>query len=226
MLTPNDWSLIHGHPLFDGMDPDDLNGLISAHAVVRLPRHKLLFSQGDPAKALFLILEGQIKLSRLSPQGGEAVVHVFSAGESFAEAAMLTGGRYPVDASAVEDSRLIAVSIDRLRDKVMLKPEIAFAMLGSMAQHLHLLVSQIEQLKLLTARQRIIRFLLDQAQANRGAARIVLPHDKGLIANRLGMKPETFSRLMAQLADHGVEVDGAMVSIRDLARLADVLEQE
>jgi CRP/FNR family transcriptional regulator, dissimilatory nitrate respiration regulator len=226
VLTSHDWMIIKGNPLFGGMDPADLDSLINVNAVMRVPRQQALFAQGDPAKALFLILEGQIKLSRLSPQGDEAVVHVFRAGESFAEAAMLMGGRYPVDATAIEDSRLIAVSIERLKDRVMIKPEIAFAMLGSMAQHLHALVSQIEQLKLLTARQRMIRFLLDQAQAGSGLARIALPHDKGLIAKRLGMKPETFSRLLSQLGAHGVDVDGAVITVRNLAHLANLIDQE
>jgi CRP/FNR family transcriptional regulator, dissimilatory nitrate respiration regulator len=226
LLTPHDWTLIKANPLFAGMEPADIDSLINVNAVLRVPRQQALFARGDPARALFLILEGQIKLSRLSPQGDEAVVHVFRAGESFAEAAMLMGGRYPVDATAIEDSRLIAVSIERLKDRVMIKPEIAFAMLGSMAQHLHSLVSQIEQLKLMTARQRMIRFLLDEAQADSGMSRIALPHDKGLIANRLGMKPETFSRLLSQLVAHGVEVDGGIVTVRDLAHLADQLEQE
>ncbi len=72
----------------------------------------------------------------------------------------------------------------------MVKPETAFAMLASLAQHLKVLVAQIEQMKLLTTRQRTIRFLLDQSGQTDGAASFNLPHDKALIANRLGMKPK------------------------------------
>lgn len=153
-------------------------------------------------------------------------MHVFSQGESFAEAVMLMGGRYPVDATAITDCRLIAISFDRLRERVLTRPELAFAMLGSMAQHLHVLVSQIEQLKLLTTRQRTVRFLLDHTRSDSGAATITLPHDKGLIAGRLGMKPETFSRSLAQLVTYGVDVDGAIVTIRDVGHLASLLDQE
>jgi CRP/FNR family transcriptional regulator, dissimilatory nitrate respiration regulator len=226
LLTPDDWKVIQANPLLAGMDRSDLDDLIDAGAVLRVARHQELFARGDPARSLFVILEGQIKLSRLSRRGDEAVVHVFGQGESFAEAAMLMGGRYPVDAAAISDSRLIAISIDRLRARVLTKPEIAFAMLGSLAQHLHALVSQIEQLKLLTTRQRTIRFLLDHSPSGGGPATVALPHDKALIANRLGMKPETFSRSLAQLAQHGVEVDGAIVRIKDTANLAVLLRQD
>ncbi len=116
-------------------------------------------------------------------------------------------GRYPVTATAVTDSMLVSISNARLRDRVLEKPETAFNMLASMAQHLKVLVAQIEQMKLLTTRQRTIRFLLDQSGQTDGTASFDLPHDKALIANRLGMKPETFSRALAELAKHGVASD-------------------
>lgn len=208
------------------MDRAELHRLIDAGAVIKLARNQLLFSQGDPAKALFVIIEGQVKLSRLAQDGGEAVVHVFGIGETLAEAAMFMEGRYPVTATAVTEARLISISNARLRAEVMAKPEIAFAMLGSMAQHLKLLVAQIEQIKLLTTRQRTIRFLLDQSGQTRGAAEFNLPHDKALIANRLGMKPETFSRALAQLAEHGVQITGSHVTIADVKHITGLVSLE
>jgi CRP/FNR family transcriptional regulator, dissimilatory nitrate respiration regulator len=225
-MTTDDWDAVKRCSLFKALDPADLGLLIDAGSVVRLSRNQQLFAHGDPAEALFLIIEGQIKLTRLSPDGNEAVVHVFGAGETFAEAAMFMGGRYPVAAAAITDTRLIAISYKRLRAQVLVKPEIAFAMLASMAQHLKVLVAQIEQMKLMTTKQRAIRFLLDQSGESEGSANFTLPHDKALIANRLGMKPETFSRVMSQLAVHGVEMNGARVAIEDVGRLADVLSLE
>lgn len=226
MLTSNDWDLVRHCTLLKALDPADLDRMIDAGSVIKLARNQHLFSQGDPAKALFLIVEGQIKLSRLAPDGGEAVVHVFGAGETFAEAAMFMGGRYPVTATAVTDSRLVSISNARLRDQVLAKPETAFAMLASMAQHLKLLVAQIEQMKLLTTKQRTIRFLLDQSGQTDGAASFNLPHDKALIANRLGMKPETFSRALAELTKHGVQMTGSHVAIADVRHLGELLSLE
>lgn len=226
MLTSNDWELVRQCALLKALDPADLDRLIDAGSVIRLARNQHLFSQGDPAKALFLVLEGQVKLSRLAPDGGEAVVHVFRVGETFAEAAMFMGGRYPVTATAVTDSRLASISNARLREQVLEKPETAFAMLASMAQHLKVLVAQIEQMKLMTTRQRAIRFLLDQSGQSEGSAAFNLPHDKALIANRLGMKPETFSRALAELGKHGVQMTGSHVVISDVQRLGDLLSLE
>lgn len=226
MLRSNDWDLVKQSALFKALDPSDLAKLIDPGSVIKLTRNQHLFGQGDPANALFLVLEGQIKLSRLAPDGSEAVVHVFGVGETFAEAAMFMGGRYPVTATAITEARLISISNGRLRDQVLAKPETAFAMLASMAQHLKFLVAQIEQMKLLTAKQRTIRFLLDQSGRADGAAEFKFPHDKALIANRLGMKPETFSRALAQLAEHGVQITGSQITIADVGRLGDLLSLE
>lgn len=226
MLTADDWTAIKRCALLKTLDQADLDRLVDAGSVMKLARGQQLFSHGDPARLLFLVVEGQIKLTRMAPDGAEAVVHVFGPGETFAEAAMFMGGRYPVSAAAVTAARLIAISNARLRAQVLEKPEIAFAMLASMAHHLKALVAQIEQMKLMSAKQRVVSFLLDQCKQPQGAAAFVLPHDKALIANRLGMKPETFSRTLAQLAEHGVGVNGATVEIRDVRQLAALLADE
>lgn len=226
MLTSTDWDVIKKCALFETLDPKDLAQLVDSSSVLKVSRHQQLFEQGELAKALFLIIDGQIKLTRLASDGDEAVVHIFGAGEVFAEAAMFMGGRYPVTATAIYDARLIAISSERLRRQVQGKPEIAFAMLASMAQHLKVLVAQIEQMKLLTTKQRTIRFLLDQSGKTEGFAEFILPYDKSLIANTLGMKPETLSRVLAQLSTHGLEVTGANVIIRDIGRLKGLLSFE
>lgn len=223
VLTSNDWETVRRCQLFAAIAPSDLTELVDAHSIVRLTRHQDLFRQGDPADAFFLIVDGQIKLTRLAPDGEEAIVQMFGAGELFAEAAMFMGGRYPVTATAVDDTRLISISSERLYQQVSTKPEIAFAMLGSMAKHLKSLVAQIEQMKLMTTKQRTIRFLLDQCGSAQGLAEFALPYEKSIIANTLGMRPETLSRILAQLATHGVQVSGTSVRVNNVKLLEGLL---
>lgn len=91
------------------------------------------------------MLGGQVKLSRVNPGGDEAVVHIYGVGESFAEAAMFLGGRYPVAAEAVVPSRVMHIESGALRRKVAERPEIAFAMMASMSRHLKVLVDQMRR---------------------------------------------------------------------------------
>jgi CRP-like cAMP-binding protein len=217
MLTSEDWAILRRSAILRDLPPADLAALVDERSVRSIERGQVLFQQGDPARAFFLVLGGQVKLSRVNPGGDEAIVHIYGAGESFAEAAMFLGGRYPVAAEAVVPSRVMHIESDALRRKVAERPEIAFAMMASMSRHLKVLVDQIEKMKLLSADQRVAEFLLGLCGEKTGAVTLSLPHEKSLIANRLGMKPATFSRAIARIRDLGVEVTGNQASIRDTA---------
>ena len=217
MLTPEDRAILRRSAILRDLPPDDLAALVDERSVRSIERGHVLFQQGDPARAFFLVLGGQVKLSRINPGGEEAVVHIYGAGESFAEAAMFLGGRYPVAAEAVVASRVMHIESDALRRKVAERPEIAFAMMASMSRHLKVLVDQIEKMKLLSADQRVAEFLLGLCGEKEGEVKLSLPHGKHLIANHLGMKPATFSRAIARIRDLGVEISGNQASIRDTA---------
>ena len=101
-----------------------------------------------------------------------------------------------------------------------------FKLMGAMSRHMRRLIQQIEQLTARTSAQRLAGFLATLAAGASEPVRLQLPVDKVLIAGRLGMQPETFSRAIARLRDHGVTVDGQDVSIADLKRLQQVAEGE
>lgn len=216
-LTAADWATLRNSAILRDLPAPDLAALLDDRSVRAIERGHVLFQQGDPARAFFLVLDGQVKLSRINPGGDEAIVHVYGAGESFAEAAMFLGGRYPVAAEAVTSSRVMRIESEALRRKVAERPEIAFAMMASMSRHLKVLVDQIEKMKLLSADQRVAEFLLGLCGQQTGAVTLVLPHEKNLIASRLGMKPATFSRAIARIRELGVEVSGNQARIRDTA---------
>ncbi|WP_164919632.1 Crp/Fnr family transcriptional regulator [Hansschlegelia zhihuaiae] len=221
LLTKDDWRTIRSCLLLRSMEEEDLLALIDERMVLSLERGEQLFGQDDPARALFLILEGRMKLSRLDADGGEAVVHIFAKAETFAEAAMFLDKKYPMSAVAVTPARVLAIASTALRARIAAKPDVAFAMLASMSSHLKALVNQIETMTLLTGEERIIRFLIDLIGNRSGAVTLTLPYEKTLIAKRLGMRPETFSRSLARLRVIGVEIKGATVAVTDVQSLRD-----
>lgn len=184
----------------------------------------LLFQQGEQADAFFVILDGWVKISRISPEGDETIVGVFTRGETFAEAAMFLGGSYPVHAEIVSPGRLLRVEAGSFRKLIHEEPDLALAMLASCSRHLKFLVEQLEQIKLLSAPRRIADFLVGLCAECDGACSVTLPYEKSLIANRLGMKPESFSRALLKLRPLGVEVERENVSIADTTALADYVQ--
>ncbi len=221
MMTTDDWTNLSRAPLFQAMGSEITRSLIGSRVARHYERGERIFQQGDPADAFFFIREGWVKLFREREDGREIVVSTFTAGETFAEAAMFLGGRYPASAEVVTPARILRVEGAGLRQAILKQPQLALDMLAAAFVHLKQLVEQIEQLKAQSAPQRIADFLLGQVSADSGPAEIALPYDKALIANRLGMQPESFSRALARLRELGVTVTRDNVRMKDIARLTE-----
>ena len=208
--------------MFGGLSSDSLTDLLGDASVKVLEKRRILFVQGDPATHFFVVLSGWVKLYRLRPDGTEVVVEIFGPGESFAEGAMHMPEGYPVSAEMVEAGRLLTVPTQTFGERVRKDPDLAISMLASMAVRLKHFVNRIEKTETQTAAQRAADFLLKFSpppDPGGAGAELKLPYDKQLIANRLGMTPETFSRALSALRKQGVEVDGATARIRDVPAL-------
>ena len=225
-LKPGDRELIRRTAIFGGLSSENLEHLLEDATVRSVSRGEILFLQGDPALAFFVSLDGWVKIYRMTPAGEEAVVGVFTKGQSFAEAAAFTKGTYPASGEAVTDGRVLVVPARHLFDRITESPEIGLAMLASTSIHLHALVQQIEQLKAHTGAQRVAEFLLQLCPAEQGPCTISLPYDKALIAGRLGMKPESLSRAFQRLKTIGVTIDHNLANVRNIGSLRDFVDQE
>jgi CRP-like cAMP-binding protein len=220
VLSARDWDVVTRAPLFKAMGPNISRTMIGDRLPKTYARGETIFEQGEPADGFFCVLEGWTKLYRLREDGEEVVVAIFSAGETLAEVAMFLGGRYPASCEAVSPSRVLKIDAASLRRAVLAEPQLAFDMLAAASLRLRQLVDEIEQLKARSAPQRIADFFVRQADSASGPARIALPYEKALIASRLGMKPESFSRALGKLAELGVVVERESVYIPDVAKLA------
>jgi CRP-like cAMP-binding protein len=219
-LSARDWEVVMRAPLFKAMGPTITRAMIKDRAPRAYARGETIFEEGDPADGFFCMIEGWAKLYRLREEGEEIVVAIFSATETFAEVAMFLGGRYPASCEAASPARILKIDAAKLRRAVLDQPQLAFDMLAAASMRLRQLVDEIEQLKAKSAPQRIAGFFVKQALTAAGPARIALPYEKALIASRLGMKPESFSRALGKLSKLGVAVERDSVSISDVAKLA------
>ena len=158
-----------------------------------------LFLLGEPAQYIKIVIDGWVKITKVSPSGEEVIVDVFKVGDSFGEAVVFKGAAYPVNAIAVTECKILSIPRTPLLDALKSDPEISFAVIGSTFAHLHSLVSQLHQLKALNGTQRVAKFLVDLCETDSGKCIVTLPFDKKLIAGKLGLKPESLSRSFTQL---------------------------
>lgn len=223
-ITPQDFDLLGRIPLFAGLRRERVEALLRDAWAQHFPRNTVLFLEGEPAPRFYIVTEGWVKLLRQSADGQESVVAVFTRGESFAEAAILEAGVYPVSAVVATKARLIVVPAGSFLAQLREDSDVALNMLASMSRHLRHLVIQLQQRTLESSTQRVADFLLRLCPVRAGPAVVHLPVDKALIAARLGMQPETLSRTLAKFRDFGVATKGDEIAISDAAVLRELRE--
>ena len=220
-LTAGDLQIITRIAVFRGLKPETVEHIVAPATCVTLAPHATLFRQGDPATAFFIMIDGWVKLYRITLSGEETVIHILTKGDSFAEAVAFTGSRYPATAEAVSDARVVRIPADHVVRCIRESPDIALAMVASTSQHLHHLVQQVEQLKAQSGVQRVAEFLASLAPVEQGSCVIALPYDKVLIAARLGLKPESLSRAFGKHTEVYVAVDNLLNRIYTTGRTSE-----
>jgi CRP-like cAMP-binding protein len=224
--TSGDLQIITRIPVFRGLKPQAIAQIVASAAAVVLPARKVLFRQGDPAAAFFIVIDGWIELYRITASGEEAVVNVLTRGGSYAESHALVGGYYPATAETIAPTRVVRIPADHVVRCIRENSDVALAMIATASQHLHDLAQEIEQLKAQSGVQRLAEFLASLVPAESGACVIGLPYEKTVIAARLGLKPESLSRTFAKLRSIGVAVDASRVAVSDIARLRHIAADE
>jgi CRP/FNR family transcriptional regulator, dissimilatory nitrate respiration regulator len=202
--------------LFSQLNDSQLDRVRSFSQKVQLRDGAALFEAGDEARRFFMVIDGQIKLSRLSLNGNEKVIEVVSAGHTFAEALMFSDRpNYPVRAVAIGDSVLIAIDnkafLALLRESV----DTCFRVMGDMSMRLRNLIKEIDDLTLQSASGRVAGYLCGKYITG-GRVRVEFDLDtpKGVLASRLSVKPETFSRILNNFTTLGlVKVKGGRIEI-------------
>ena len=183
----------------------------------------MLYTHEEEAEWFYLIAEGWIKLFRETLDGNEAVLDILTSGHLFGETCLFGNGRYGTSAQVIEDATFLLLPLSALSKLIAAQPRVALNLLDSMARFRSQQERELEHRSLQNAPQRIGCFLLRLCDDIHAAqATLHLPYDKTLLAARLGMKPETFSRALGKLMEEvQLGVNGATIHIPSVARLAD-----
>jgi CRP-like cAMP-binding protein len=207
-------ALVDSH-LFSALSDIQLERVRRHSHITDMVEGESLFFQGDKATSFYLMLSGRVKLFRVSPDGKEKVVEIMEAGASFAEALMfMDQPNYPVTATALAPSRVVVINCREYKAMLHESIESCFLLMGNMSYRLRALIHEIDALSLDTGTVRTVAYLLHQAPE--GVTSFELRVAKSVIASRLSVKPETFSRILKSLHERGiVTIEGRNVIIQD-----------
>lgn len=194
--------------LFRGLSAAELMPLAETCQILSFTARQQVFAAETPAQHFFIVMTGSVRLYRLNPNGKEKVIELIRAGQSFAEAVVLLQKPYPVYAETLEASQLLAIPSAVFLAQLRQQPELSFKVMASLSMRLHQFVNDIHALSLESAQQRVAGFLLalDENELSQ------LPMSKAVIASRLGLTPETFSRVLSKLKEQGsiAETEGEL----------------
>lgn len=213
---------LRNNDLFQQIPEKDLDILTEQSTFQTVDKGQVLFVQGERATRFFVINYGWVKLFRETLDGTQAIVDILSSGHMFGESSLFHEDMYPYSAEAAENVEILSLPLPFLKTQLETNPKFALAMLSEMAQLRKQQDRELEHRAIQNAPQRIACFLLRLAnQSQTGSATIHFPYDKTLIAARLGMQPETFSRALAKLKETmGIEIKGSSVVLKDIQALA------
>jgi CRP/FNR family transcriptional regulator, dissimilatory nitrate respiration regulator len=211
-------------PLFSDLNPPELERLALGCQLRRYTRGETIFRVGAPCEEFHVTVTGQVKLYAVSPGGQEKVIELVGPGGSFAEALMFTGQPYIINAQSLSDTLLLSVKKHAVVSEIERDARFAMRMLAGISRRLHGLVHDVQAYALHSGMQRVIGYLLRDVSTDDNvggeAITVTLPVSKSVIASRLSLTPEYFSRVLHELEAAGlIEIDKRDIRILDVHRL-------
>ncbi|HSH12961.1 MAG TPA: Crp/Fnr family transcriptional regulator [Desulfurivibrionaceae bacterium] len=202
-------------PLFNGLTEPQLADLAMIVTDQQFKRGTTIFAEGDRGVGFYILIEGQVKIYKMSVDGKEQTLHIFGPGEPFAEAAVFTGKSYPAYADAMQNSRALFIPREAFVTLIGKNPALAMNMLGALSQRLKKFAGMIEALSLKEVPGRLAAHLL-LLSGQQGGDEFTLNIGKAQLASILGTIPETLSRIFKKLSEGGyIEAQGAKIKIVD-----------
>jgi CRP-like cAMP-binding protein len=218
-------NIISAIPLFNSLPDDQLSAIRQIAVEKQYNKGQTIFSEEDETKGLFVVVDGRVKIYKVSSEGKEQILHIIEAGQSFGEVTVFTGQQMPANAQALAKSRLLVFPRSAFVGLVTANPSLALNLLAIMSKKLRQFAAQIENLSLKEIPARLASYLIYLAEEQGSEDAVTLNVSKGQLASLLGTIPETLSRIFAKLSGQNlIRVEGPKITLLDLQGIEDLAE--
>ena len=219
---------IRAHHLFDCLSDECFHVIAQHSGLISLKKNEILFECGYEASHFFLVRTGQVTLFQTSLDGNEKIVDIFGAGQTFAETSMFAENKcYPVNARATCDTDLFYFDSDKFKTQLHQSSDSCFSMMAEMSNRLKNQTQEIIELSIHDAQYRLVNYLLENSCDNNDQSClsiVKLPTTKSLLASRLSITPETFSRILSRLKKQGlITIKDDVIILIDPVRLRELV---
>jgi CRP/FNR family transcriptional regulator len=212
-------------PFFSGLTSDQLSEIRRIAADRHFHKGELIFSDGDTAAGFYVVVEGMVKIFKVSSEGKEQIFHILGPGEPFGEVPMFSGKSFPASAQSLASSSLLFFPRKDFVELITANPSLSMNMLAFLSMRLRHFTIQVENLSLKEVPSRLASYLVYLAEEQGKTDQVELSISKGQLASLLGTIPETLSRIFAKMtADNLIRVEGRFITLSDFHRLKELAE--
>lgn len=210
-------------PLFGGLAEAQLDRIKTIAKEKSCTKGEAIFMEGDHGNGFYVILDGMVKVFKVSAEGKEQILHIYGPGQPIGEVPVFSGQHFPANAEAVQQSRLLFFPRQAFIDLITREPSLALNMLAVLSMRLRQFTVQIENLSLKEVPGRLASYLIYLTGEQATPDTVMLPISKGQLASLLGTIPETLSRIFNKMTNEGIiAVQGAAITIRDARALEEL----
>jgi len=205
-------------PIFSELSDSTLEQISKLGVKKKFPKDSIILFEHETGSALFVIVSGKVKVSRVSEDGKEVILTILGDSDFFGEMAILDGLTRSANVTSMEDSELFIIQRKDFLELLQIHPEVSIALLQELTQRLRAADMKIKSLSLKDAEGKVATVILqladDLGKIKKGTVEIEkLPFQQDL-ANMAGTSRETISRTLHSFAKKGlVELDGSKLRI-------------
>jgi len=226
MNIVNEWHTISCMDVFKDLPRETVVEILSGAKPRSFPKNSTVFLQEDPADWFYLVLDGWVKTFRTTFDGDEAVLNILGQGDVIACSEIFGGDVHSVNCVTVLDAQLLPLSIKKIRSITADNSDVAMGFLSYLSRQVQKSEDDIEKLKTKSALEAVAELLLTHCNEVSGPSFFLLPYSKTLIAQKLGLRPESLSRIFSKLKKYGVSMRHDNVVVKEVQMLRSLGDQD
>jgi CRP-like cAMP-binding protein len=195
--------------IFENLLPEELEALSKAALRKKYERGQAIFQQGDPAKEMFLVKAGRVKLSKVMEDGTEITLDIRKAGDFLGENMLSEDMDYPVTAWCMEDTFFCGFAKEEFEKLVLDNPNIGLQVIKNLSNRISWLTGRVGSMTVTNLEERLYGVLVNVAREHGTKSQ------KGFIIQF----PLTHEDLSFLVGAHRVSITRAMKDLRQSGRI-------
>lgn len=209
------------------LSSEELQEIFKAAVIESYQRRDVLYLPGDPRTHVYLVLDGSVKLSRLSEDGREIIITIAAAGELFGELAVVQAGKHDTMAEMMSNGKVAEITVNDFVELLERMPRLSFLIARVIGMRRMLLENKLEDLAFRNVPARLAKFLLEEAasRGRRAGHVIQLPscYSQQEIGSMIGSTRETTSHFLNNFRKSGlITFNKRIISILNPEKLAEL----